>query len=423
MTTPPSLTDPLSSPPSTGGSQAPPGGHVPGPPPRASTPLKWLMVAGAAGFVVLLGSRIKERQGEQAAVAKERQATGQRVAAAEHALRQVEVVRPVAATWRPTVAVEGTLQPWHEADLSFKASGRLSAVRVKVGDKVKAGASLAQLDSSEAAAQRRAAEAQLKASRAQLALAQDNDQRTSAMVTAGAVGEATGTQVRGQLALVGAQVEAAQAQLAIASLALGNHALTAPFAGLVTRAPTGPGAVVGAGTPLIHLQDTTRLRLVATVSESDAGLVQVGDSVEIPARGGVVRGTLIAAVGSVDGATRRVPVEAEVANDGAEPLLSGVFVRAAVSHGQEVRVLRLPATARRPGSQDEVVVVAGGKLAVRRVTFATAADGALLVRSGVSEGDDVVAVPASEVHEGEAVTVVAAGTAAPASSVPAGVAR
>ncbi len=30
-------------------------------------------------------------------------------------------------------------------------------------------------------------------------------------------------------------------------------------------APTGPGAVVGAGTPLVHVQDTSRLRLSATV--------------------------------------------------------------------------------------------------------------------------------------------------------------
>ncbi|RYE82463.1 MAG: hypothetical protein EOO75_20670 [Myxococcales bacterium] len=155
------------------------------------------------------------------------------------------------------------------------------------------------------------------------------------------------------------------------------------------------------------------------MGETDAGLVQVGDEVQIPRASGVARGKVIAALRSVDAATRRVPVEAEVPNDGPEPLLAGVFVRASLGRGEEVSVLRVPATARRPGSQDEVVLVVGGKLVVRKVSFATAPDGALLVRSGLAAGDDVVLAPASEVKEGEAVEATVE-TAAAAPAAPAG---
>lgn len=376
------------------------------PAPKASGPIKLLIAAGALGFFGLLGVRVQGKMQQQAQIAKEREVTVARVAAGDKELPRVEVVRATKATWEPAVSLEGTLLPWHEADLGFKASGRLASVRVKVGDRVKSGAPLAILDASEAGAQIRAAQAQVKAAQAQLALVQDTERRTSEMVTAGAVGEANGVQAKGQLSLVMAQVEAAKAQLALASVNAGNHSLTAPFAGLVTRAPTGPGAVVGAGVPLIHLQDTSRLRLSATVGEADAGLVQVGSEVQIPQGGRTVTGKVIAVLPSVDPGTRRVPLEAEVPN-GDPPILAGAFVRATIRGGAPQAVLRLPATARRPGSQDEVVVVVGGKLTLRKVSFVVAPDGGLLVRSGLGEGEDVVATPPAEVKQGQEVQVTA----------------
>jgi RND family efflux transporter MFP subunit len=375
------------------------------PAPKASGPIKLLILASTLGFFGLLGVRVQGKMQQQAQIAKEREVASVKATAAGKELPRVQVIRATRASWEPVVQLEGTLMPWHEADLGFKASGRIAAVRVKVGDQVKSGAPLAVLDASEAGAQIRAAQAQLKAAQAQLALAQDNERRTSEVVSAGAMGEATGTQAKGQLSLVMAQVEAAKAQVALASVNAGNHTLTAPFAGLVTRAPTGPGAVVGAGTPLVHLQDTSRLRLSATVGEADVGLVQVGAEVQVLQGKRTVKGKVIAVLRSVDPATRRVPLEAEVPNE-EDPLLAGSFVRATIRSGAQ-SVLRLPATARRPGSQDEVVLVAGGKLQIRKVTFALAPDGALLVRAGLGEGDDVVAAPPAEVLAGQEVQVAA----------------
>ncbi|MCU0656551.1 MAG: efflux RND transporter periplasmic adaptor subunit [Polyangiaceae bacterium] len=376
------------------------------PAPKASGPIKLLILASTLGFFGLLGVRVQGKMQQQAQIAKEREVASVKATAAGKELPKVQVIRATRASWEPVVQLEGTLMPWHEADLGFKASGRIAAVRVKVGDQVKSGAPLAVLDASEAGAQIRAAQAQLKAAQAQLALAQDNERRTSEVVSAGAMGEATGTQAKGQLSLVMAQVEAAKAQVALASVNAGNHTLTAPFAGLVTRAPTGPGAVVGAGTPLVHLQDTSRLRLSATVGEADVGLVQVGSEVQVLQGKRTVKGKVIAVLRSVDPATRRVPLEAEVPNE-EDPLLAGSFVRATIRSGGAQSVLRLPATARRPGSQDEVVLVAGGKLQIRKVTFALAPDGALLVRAGLGEGDDVVASPPAEVLAGQEVQVAA----------------
>src|SRR5262245_55608956 len=133
------------------------------PAPRASGPIKLLIAASALGFFGLLGLRVQGRLLQQATIAREREESKARAQGADKELPKAVVTRGERSSWRPSVPVEGTLLPWHEADLGFKASGRLASVRVKVGDQIKSGAVLTSLDGAEAGAQQRAAQAQLKA--------------------------------------------------------------------------------------------------------------------------------------------------------------------------------------------------------------------------------------------------------------------
>jgi RND family efflux transporter MFP subunit len=393
------------------GEHGAPATHAPTIEPRAPLAVKLLAAFAIIGFGVILGGRVRSALVEKEALARTRDETAATAASSGNEPARAPVVRPVPDRWSASVQIEGTLLPWHEADLAFKAGGRLASVRVKLGDTVKQGQTLASLDAAEASSSARAAAAQVRVAEAQLALAADSEQRTTQMVDAGAVGEAAGVQATGQRTLVIAQLEGARAQLAVARAAVANHHLVAPFAGLITRAPTGPGAVVGGGMPLVHLVDSTRLRLSATVGEADAILLSPGAPVEIRAGSRVVKGTLTTVLRTVDPATRRVPVEAEIVNPADAPLLANSFVRATLGGGEAVPVLRLPATARRPGSQDEVMVVSGGKLHTRKILFVLAPDGALLVRSGVSEPltehDDVLERPSAESRDGDLVTAVA----------------
>lgn len=310
------------------------------------------------------------------------------------------VVRGEKQQHRPSIACEGTLFASQDVDLAFKAGGQLASVRVKLGQLVKRGEVIASLDAVEASAQVKAAEAQLRAAEAQLALAEDAERRTSGMVDAGALPEATGVQVDQQRALALAQVDAARAQLSLARANLSNHTLVAPFTGFVTRVPTGTGSVIAPGMPAFHLSDVTTLSLKGTVGEEDAQLLRVGSEIEIEAQGRTVAGKVVAVLTSVDPMTRRVPFEAEVVNDVEPRLLSGSLVRAKVVAGEAVEVLRLPASALRPGSQSEIMVVDGGKLQARRVTLATSEGGDLLVRSGLSPDEDVLLAPPANAKDG-----------------------
>ncbi len=369
-------------------------------------------VLAVLGFVVWFGVRVRVATGARDALATERQqfAEAARKAAEPGQVRKVAVVRGIPDTWLPSVPFDGTLSPVQEADLGFKISGNLQGIRVHLGQGVKSGALLASLDASEASAAVDSAAAQIRASEAQLLLAQDAERRSATLLSRGAGTPASSMQAAQQRALFAAQMDSARAQLHLAQVSRANLALMAPFGGVITKVPSGAGTIVNPGQALFHLQDIGTLKLAGTVGETDARLVRVGarvvlrsgDSLITDPKIGPRTGKITAVLPGVDPATRRVPVEAELPNrDGA--LLAGAFVHALVEGEAPVPVLRLPPAVLRPGSQDEVMVVKERHLFPRRITFAPGAAGAFLVLKGLLPDDDVMLGPSAEAREGDLV--------------------
>lgn len=381
-----------------------------------------VLLALLAGLAVWIGLRVRTAMHSQKELQQERSEQA-RAAGETGGPQKLKVVRPEPRRWLPELAVEGTLQPARESDLGFKVGGRLAAIKVKMGDFVRQGQTLAVLDSTEAAAQKRAAEAQLKAAEAQLALTDDANRRTSALVANGAQAEAMGIQTSKQRDLAATQSEAAHAQLELAQAMLQNHVLAAPFSGFLSKVPSGPGAIVAPGATLFHLQDLSTLKLTGTVSEADAPLARVGAKVTVRLDGGrTVLGKVTAVLASVDAATRRLPVEAQVPNTrapGTAPILAGTFVRARIAGDAPIEVFALPQTALRAGSQGEVMVARGGKLEARTLSYVASTDGTLLVRSGVRADDLVVLAPSADAHDGDPADIEAqpAAPAAPATPI------
>ncbi len=381
---------------------------------RVKAPLAGVVVGliVVAGLGVWTATRILSATSAQAKVAVQRDADASRAAALAKEPERVAVVQGIAASWLPSVELDGTLTATQSASLGFKVGGKIATLRVKVGDQVKAGAALASLDTSEAGAQAAAVAAQVRAAEAQLALAQDGERRTQALVQSGSVSEASGVQSAQQGALALAQLDAIKAQLSLAKVTLGSHTLTAPFAGTITRVPDGIGEVVAPGMPLFEIVNTRSLTLGTSVSEHDANLLSKGSPVELQVESGSVMGTISSVLGTVDTKSRRVPVEASFENPGL--LRAGSFVRASVKAKAAIPVLKLPHGVLRPGSQDEVMVVnSDGKLEVRPVVYAVDKDGTLLVRRGLEAKDRLVAAPKPEAKAGDPVSIEPPAKAAP----------
>lgn len=393
--------------------------------PRQRAPLTGIVagLALVAGLGLWTFQRIGEAKTLQADVESRRAADSERAAALAREPQRVQVVKGAPERWLAHVDLDGTLEAEHASALGFKVGGRLLRVNVEVGDPVRAGSMLGQLDAQEASAQASAAEARVRAAEASLAIAQDNERRTLPLVQNGSFAEASGAKVSAERALASAQLDSARAELALARSGVDSHTLSAPFPGTITRAPSGVGAVVAPGQTLFELVDTSTLKLSTTVTEADADLLATGAEVVVGSERGDVQGRITAILSTLDARTRRVPVVAEFDNSrraagkgGAmparePPLRAGAFVRARVAAQREIPVLRVPHAVLRPGSQDEVLVVGAGgtRLELRRIVYSVAPDGALLVRRGIDPADELVLAPMAEAKAGDEVRVERAG--------------
>jgi hypothetical protein len=134
-------------------------------------------------------------------------------------------------------------------------------------------------------------------------------------------------------------------------------------------------------------------------------LLKPGSAVTITSRDQSVIGRVTTVVPSLDQATRRAPIEVEVPNDPKAPLLAWSFVRATLDAGMEVPALKVPANARRPGSQNELIKIEGGRARITRVVRAIDTDGSWLVRQGLAPTDVVLLDADPETKDGDLVTV------------------
>ncbi len=357
-----------------------------------------LLVLGLAGFT---GIRVKQ------ALAKRESVAAARVEAQAEAEKKPPsaAVHPTATTWRPHVELTGTLKPWREAEIGFETTGRLVKVQVAAGESVKQGQLLAVLDSQRAGELVGIKDASMRAAAANVAMAEDAARRAEALAKTNAIPEAQLEQARQSLALAKAQMAAAQGDLQMARTGVGLYSIVAPFAGMVTKAPTSGGGVVAPGAPLVRVEDLSRFRLSVTVSEDDVPLVHVGAEATIHYRERTVKGRVTALVPSLDPGTRRAPAEIEVPNDANAPLLGYGFVRAELAGDRDVPAVKVPSTARRPGSQDEVVVVEHGVAKLVHVLHAVGADGSWIVRQGLSADSIVLVSPSSEIKDGDPVVI------------------
>ena len=367
------------------------------PPPLAKRLALLFAILIIAGLFVGIGVRLVEASREQEEFARAREASAARAGEAP----EVEVMRPLEATYTPVVVLQGTLEPVRSADLGFQISGRILRVDVALGQQVRDGETLVTLDRASLGALSAQSEAAIAVAEANVEMSRDRVSVLERLTTSGAAPERELTTARQQLAVAEAQLAQARTGRRQITTSTADHVLRAPFNGVATDVPTGVGAVTGPGVSLVRIEDLSSLRLRTTVNQSELEALRVGATAIIEGHEGV-HGTIQSVVRSLDPQTRRAPVEVLVPNPTGR-LIANAVVRANVVVGPPSPALRIAATARRPNGT-VLVVPESGQVESRAIEAISDLDGSWLVTSGLSPRDQVVRRPATT-REGQ--TVVA----------------
>jgi RND family efflux transporter MFP subunit len=362
------------------------------------------------------------------------------------------VAKPVATTVvvknsvRRSVDVVGTLTAVDQVTISSEAEGTVRAILADLGDRVRAGQALIQLDNEkqqytyqqqQAALARTLAQygapdpqhlpeiektpdvqkAKADLVQANQALARANELFSRTLISQQAHDDAK-TAVESKQASydsalqsarnLRASIQASEATMKLAGRQLRDTEIRAPFDGYVEKRLVNLGELVKAQMPVMAIVRLDPLKVTAELPEKMAPWISDGRPVELHVdayRDRTFTGKVTRISPVVNPATRAFPFEAILPNSDAA-LKPGTFTRVHVESGKVDDVLTLPyAALQYRYGVNRVFVVKGDRLAVRELQVGERLGDRIEIASGVKEGEQVAVTDVDTLADGALVAV------------------
>ncbi|MBL0605318.1 efflux RND transporter periplasmic adaptor subunit [Aeromonas caviae] len=319
----------------------------------------------------------------------------------------VPAARPAFVTKASSQAQDGEryiaeVRAVSRAELAFAVSGQVIRLHADVGDVVRAGQLLAELDTTPLRAQQQTARSEELGARARWQEVRQRYARIRAAQQGQAIGAGEMDAVDAELNAAAAALAAASAQRSQADWALAQASLRAPVDGVIGSRQLAVGQSTGPGASVMTVEGSGR-ELVLWLPARHA--VSVGQALELTHADTAYRGKVLRVAGTLGaGGQRQVfisaPSQAQAGDTwavklgSADPAQAEIPLRA-VLPGQDARhafVLRLA----KDGQTVEKVAVDLGELRDDRV----------VIRKGLSSHDSVVVAGAAAIVPGTRVTPV-----------------
>ncbi len=362
----------------------------------------------------------------------------------------------------------GSTEPIRTVSLRSQVEGQLLGLNVDVGDFVKQGQILAQLDDeilrtqlNEAEAELAAlksevarsnsqvsnARAQVESARLELAQAQADSQRQQSLLKQGAIATQTAQQAQTAARTAAQALRAAQEQVSTEQQAVAAAQgrvvaqqavvaqerkrrsytrLVAPIAGLVLQRLQEPGDLIQPGNEVLQIADFRRIQVRVEVSDKELGNIKTGQAVSVKLDAfpqETLNGQVTRIYPAADSTARLVPIEVVIPNSNGQ-IGSGLLARVSFVNSEQESVV-VPQSALAGGQEDRgtrgqegqeesktgtVFVVSQeaegkAKVVARAVTLGDRADGKVEVVSGLKVGERYVSRSSKPLKNGESVNI------------------
>lgn len=342
-----------------------------------------------------------------------RQAENLRQSTVDSLQRSVITTRSKAGTNARKLSLPATLRGYSETQIYARANGYLKAWHKTIGDQVKKGELLAEIDVPELdqeLTQARAAVAQVKA---RLDLSRSTLQRWSQLNATDGAPQQEFDEKRAAFLQAEADLAAAGANVKRLENIEAYRRIVAPFAGVITRRGAEVGGLVTAGSQeLFALTQIDPLRLSVWVPQSYAEDIKVGQSVAVSLlgrQGKSLEARIEHVAGALDPVTRARQVEIKLPNPDGK-LLPGAYVEIALNLTGKASPLLVPVNVLVIDKEGSHVVVVGtdNKLSFHPVKLGRDFGREVEIVEGITSDDLLVASPSDLLVEGEVVSVVEA---------------
>lgn len=332
----------------------------------------------------------------------------------EEPVRAVKVLTVGSNAFSSGYEFAGEVRAQVESRLGFRVAGKIIKRQAELGQRVKAGQVLAQLDPQDYKLAADAARAQLRAAETNRDLAAADFKRYKELKDQNFISSAELERRETTLKAAQAQFEQAQSQLAVQGNQASYASLVADVAGVVTALEADPGQVVAAGTPVVRIAADGLRDVVFSVPEDKVALFRPGMPVKV--RGWNQDTQLVAKVrevgASADPVTRTYPVKVSLeARDTTPPLGATMYVLPQGLGGagaEGLQVIKLPTSAlRQEGKASAVWVLDKASMTVRSQTvqIATADGNDAVIAAGLQPGMLVVSAGVHVLSPGQKVSI------------------
>jgi RND family efflux transporter MFP subunit len=330
--------------------------------------------------------------------------------APQEPIRAVKVITVGASSFQSMPEFAGEVRPRIESKLGFRVPGKLVRRQAELGQRVKAGQVLAQLDPQDLRLAADAARAQVAAAQTNRELAAADFKRYAALKDQNFISGAELERRETTLKSAQAQFDQAQAQLSAQRNQAGYATLVADVAGVVTGIEAEPGQVVSAGSPVVRIAQDGPRDVVFSVPEDKVAMVRAGSDVSVRVWSGNrnLAGKVREVSASADPVTRTFQVKVAVDGPDAPALGSTVSVLPQSLGHNGASVIKLPTSAlRQEGTATAVWVLDPKTLTLRsqQIQVATADGNEAVIAAGLQPGMLVVSAGVHVLSPGQKVTI------------------
>lgn len=300
-----------------------------------------------------------------------------------------------------------------ESSLGFRVAGKLLNRPADIGQRVKAGDLLAQLDPQDYRVTADAAAAQLVAAQTNRDVAGADFKRYQDLHAQGFISAAELQRREAAYISAQAQWKQAQAQNSVQGNQSGYTRLLADGAGIITSVDANAGQVVAAGQPVVRLALDGPRDVVFSVAEDKLGLLKTGTKVKVRqwVDGRELEAVVRDVSASADTVTRTFMAKAALSKDAAPVLGSTVTVTLPLGDAISVKSIKLPTSALRlEAGATSVWVLDPSTMTVKAqpIEVNTAEGNDAVVTSGLQNGDQVVLSGVHVLTAGQKVSIFGA---------------
>lgn len=334
---------------------------------------------------------------------------------AEAALtRTVNVLTPKSAPVSSQILLPAGTQAMEDTTIYARANGFVSKIYADIGDNVKAGQVLADIEAPDIDQQLIEARANLHEANANRELSRVTLERYRAAKERGAVSSNEWDEQQALFNTRDAAAKTAEATVKRLEATQGWLKVVAPFDGVIAARNIDRGSLVSSGsqtnvTALFRIVQANVLRVFVDLPQTTVPGIKTGQEVDVTLReypGQTFKGKVARLNGSLDSASRTRRAEIHLPSENGK-LLPGMYVTVALNVAAEKPALIIPAAAVVFDQQGTRVVSVGSdnKIAYKKIFIGRDFGKDLEIIQGIDLADHLVMNPRNDLREGETVIV------------------